>query len=353
MNRQATLSVIVIGLFPLLASAETIIVDPNGSFDFTTIQAAIDYSRDGDTVIVRPSTYNEEILFNGRRITLMSLDPDDESIVDSTIINGFEPVTFNFGENISSVITGFTIIGSNKSIKCLSCSPSIIGNKILGSSVGISNCGGIISNNIISHSTTGIICSNIETIISNNVINDHSSYGIYFGSLAPVLIVRNNIISNNDTGLRSLNGASNNSYNCFWNNNTHFENGATAGTGDFLRDPLFVGGSDYHLKSATGRYDSMTKIWVLDDVNSPCIDAGDPCDPIGVEPNPNGGRINIGAYGATVQASKSPSGIAEPVCVNPPSMDTNGDCKIDFIDFTEFAKQWLTCGLDPQSACWE
>ena len=45
--------------------------------------------------------------------------------------------------------------------------------------------------------------------------------------------------------------------------------------------------------------------WVLDDVTSPCVDAGDPAaDPSG-EPMPNGGRVNMGAYGGTMYASMS------------------------------------------------
>jgi hypothetical protein len=43
----------------------------------------------------------------------------------------------------------------------------------------------------------------------------------------------------------------------------------------------------------------------LDDVTSPCIDAGDPNSPVGDEPEPNGDRINMGAYGGTTEASKS------------------------------------------------
>lgn len=46
--------------------------------------------------------------------------------------------------------------------------------------------------------------------------------------------------------------------------------------------------------------------WVFDDVNSPCIDAGDPNAALPLEPGPNGGIINIGAYGNTEYASKSP-----------------------------------------------
>jgi hypothetical protein len=46
--------------------------------------------------------------------------------------------------------------------------------------------------------------------------------------------------------------------------------------------------------------------WVSDSVTSPCIDAGDPNSDYSQEPIPNGGRINMGAYGNTGQASKSP-----------------------------------------------
>jgi L-ascorbate metabolism protein UlaG (beta-lactamase superfamily) len=62
---------------------------------------------------------------------------------------------------------------------------------------------------------------------------------------------------------------------------------------------------DYHLKSQAGRWDPASQSWVKDDVTSPCIDAGDPNSPVGQEPEPNGGRINMGAYGGTKEASKS------------------------------------------------
>ena len=70
---------------------------------------------------------------------------------------------------------------------------------------------------------------------------------------------------------------------------------------------------DYHLKSEAGRWTSVSSVepdpnsvsWVLDDVTSPCIDRGDPNSPVGDEPMPNGGIINMGAYGGTRQASMS------------------------------------------------
>jgi predicted outer membrane repeat protein len=76
--------------------------------------------------------------------------------------------------------------------------------------------------------------------------------------------------------------------------------------GCFSKDPCFiVPGWDYHLKSQAGRWDLVSESWVVDDVTSPCIDAGDPNCPVGDETEPNGGRINMGAYGGTSEASKS------------------------------------------------
>ncbi|MEX2093005.1 MAG: NosD domain-containing protein [Pirellulales bacterium] len=58
-----------------------------------------------------------------------------------------------------------------------------------------------------------------------------------------------------------------------------------------LDDPLFVdfAGDDYHLTSG-----------------STSIDAGDPSFSTDNEPAPNGGRINLGAYGGTTEAAASP-----------------------------------------------
>jgi hypothetical protein len=76
------------------------------------------------------------------------------------------------------------------------------------------------------------------------------------------------------------------------------------GTPEDLSDDFWVQGN-YHLKSQAGRWDPNGQSWVMDDVTSPCIDAGDPNSPVGEEPVPNGGRINMGAYGGTAEASKS------------------------------------------------
>ena len=81
-------------------------------------------------------------------------------------------------------------------------------------------------------------------------------------------------------------------------------------------DPLFADapGGDFHLQSNGGRYDPTTgklpadpTAWVDDAASSGCVDAGNPAGDYSQEPQPNGLRINIGAYGGTDEASRMPT----------------------------------------------
>ena len=114
-----------------------------------------------------------------------------------------------------------------------------------------------------------------------------------------------------------------------------------AGSGNINTDPCFAdpNNGDYHLKSQAGRPDPNTRTWVQDDVTSPCIDAGNPLDPIGPEPFPNGGIINMGAYGGTTEAGKSYFG--KPVCETIVAGDINGDCEVNFKDLAFVGLHWL------------
>ena len=133
------------------------------------------------------------------------------------------------------------------------------------------------------------------------------------------------------------------------------------GDGNINADPLFVdaAGGDYHLKSASGHWDEITRDWILDDggnyneaddENSPCIDAGDPELGTGDEFRCNGGIVNIGVYGVTAQASRSPH---EKCCMGCMQADFNCDCKIDLVDLMVIAEDWLKCNLLPRYYCAE
>ena len=94
-------------LFSLIAlQVEARIV--NVPDDFETIQGGIDASEDGDTVLVQPGIYRENINLRGSSIALIGR-PENPAMVT---INGSENgsvVTYAQGEDTSSVLVGFTI----------------------------------------------------------------------------------------------------------------------------------------------------------------------------------------------------------------------------------------------------
>jgi len=103
----------------------------------------------------------------------------------------------------------------------------------------------------------------------------------------------------------------------------------------FSTDLLFAdpASGDYHLLSKRGRYWPAHNVWVLDNVTSPCVDGGDPTDDPSGEPMPNGGRIDMGAYGGTPYASMSEWPIAA---------DVNRDGSVDLADLAIFCNEWLS-----------
>jgi len=82
--------------------------------DSTTIQGGIGGAVDGDTVLVAPGTYVENINFYGKAITVKSEQGSDATIIDGS--NAANPdsgsvVLFVNHEGYDSVLEGFTLTG--------------------------------------------------------------------------------------------------------------------------------------------------------------------------------------------------------------------------------------------------
>src|SRR5579864_1159273 len=104
---------------------------------YPTIQAAIDAASNGDTVLVDPGTYLENIDFKGKSITVQSAQGPSVTTIDG---GGIAPVVnFSHAETLAAVLRGFTIQHGNATfnyqymgggVHINSASPTVIGNVI-------------------------------------------------------------------------------------------------------------------------------------------------------------------------------------------------------------------------------
>lgn len=180
--------------------ADTLYVESGA---YSTIQSAINDANDGDTVIVSPSRYYENINFLGKAITVTSTDPNDPNVVSTTIIDGNQPpdpnkasvVIFENGEDLNSVLSGFTITGGTGSWLAVGWWNPVGGNF----TTYWNRCGG------------GVLCCNMSepTITKNTFVENSAGQGggiyIYGNAVSnPVVVVSplitdNTFINNNVT----------------------------------------------------------------------------------------------------------------------------------------------------------
>jgi predicted outer membrane repeat protein len=299
--------------------ARTITVDDDGPADFNTIQAAIDDANNGDTVIVTVGIYtgqgNRDLDFHGKAITVQCTDPNDPSIVAATIIdcNGTEAdphraFYFHSGEDACSVLEGFTITKGYSAdhgggaLVLESASPTIANCAFIGNSADL-QAGALYCHSYSSPILTGCTFSENSAPRSGGAISSRQS--------SPTLI--NCVLSNN----HALGGGAMH----------NMDSSPTLTNCTFARNQATYGNA-LACESPHNTYPSNVQL-------TNCI-LWPGCDP-GEEPAPNGNRINMGAYGGTAEASKSPANWAL-------LADLTNDRKVDFDDLKAFTNYWPESG---------
>jgi len=182
-----------------------LVVDKEGTGDFTELPAAIEAAVDGDTVVVQPGTYeiDRPIVFAGKNIVLRAPEGPDQTTIrmadpphnerDGAIL------IFRNGETLSTVVEGFTLTGgkgtfynndplgkAGGAILCYNRSSPTIRNcvlsgneAIMGGAVCIDNsqpeffdC--IIEQNKTSYDGGALFCfSNAEAVFTNCVFREN------------------------------------------------------------------------------------------------------------------------------------------------------------------------------------
>jgi parallel beta-helix repeat protein len=340
------------------------------------IEHAIYDAVDGDEIVASEGVYYENINFRGKNVTVRSADPGDPAVRTSTVINGGNRgpvVTFSSGEDESCTLSGFTITGGGKEegkdnkggIYCF----------------GLNETGPTISYCIVSgNAGPGIYSNNSSPTIKNCTVVENEDCGIELKSggcprIINCIVARNmrdgilggnpkisncTIVNNAQSGIAQSGAVITN---CIISDNSDSEitgtavatysniKGGWAGLGNIDVDPCFVdpNDDDYHLRSKGGRWNSAVRQWTWDAETSRCVDAGNPGLSLGDEPltvpgDPNNDlgenlRINMGAYGGTVQASMPPYDWAL-------LADLTNNGVVDFEDFSHQADDWLQTQIE-------
>lgn len=181
-----------------------------------------------------------------------------------------------------------------------------------------------------------------NVLVADNYSSSAHSDGI-FADGGTATLVNCTVVDNGNVGLRVGNGSMTVTNSIIWGHSGYdlhgfptdvegalpgvwyscIEEPYNLGTQGCLSiEPLFVDRAHYHLQSTEGHVTNgffSGGSWTVAAGNSPLIDRGDPTAVFSLEPEPNGGRINMGAYGGTAAASQTAA-----IEVVPPSLANPG-----------------------------
>jgi hypothetical protein len=301
--------------------------DGSAEHPFDSLQKAVNAIKDiSTTVIVHEGVYTESVDFKGKKVTVLAQWLVDSKVAGASIVQGLDGapgVSCTAGEKADCLLQGLTIMGGANApaVWCNGGSPRLAHCLVVGTGyTGVlcqNSAASLVNCTIAGNLGPGLDSQDSHIVMTNCIVWDNTPVGIATTSgTAPSVTysdVQGGIAGSGNVDVNATTSGTAPSV-------TYSDvQGGIAGSGNMDVNPSFADPGywndpnagdfyvpgDYHLRSTTGRFWPVFKMWVSDKVDSPCIDAGDPATDATAEPKPNGGLVNMGAYGGTSQASKS------------------------------------------------
>jgi len=251
----------------------TVVTNPSvsvGGTPATSLRGAVATAQPGDIIMLGAGTYRlSETLRVGAGVTLQGAGAGRTTLDVSSL-----PVGVSFdgtSSTNSSGLDGMTIHGAHTCVQVASGTTGVRLGHVIVRDCRVEG--------------VAVAAGGAVDIVNATLIGNPTAV-----RSAGTTRLRNSLLTGNGTATASEGGGKlTSSYNGLFGNQTDYA-GLAAGTGDLSSIVTFadLAARDLRLTSS-----------------QPSTDRGDPADAVGDEPSPNGGRINLGAFGGTADAELS------------------------------------------------
>jgi len=207
-NTMKNTCIYLFSLFLMLEGSHAAVF--NVPMEFDSIQHAVDSTAAGDTILVAPGIYTENITVSGKNIVIMShfTSTGDPSFISDTVIDGGQSgsvLLFSSFINRSCELNGFTLTNGSGTMTCADCvieggaifctqaNPTLKNLRLVGNM--LPQIDTVVSRG------AGLACNFSSPLVENTIIADNSHSGVYLSNNSSGHFLKVDIVRNDGEGM--------------------------------------------------------------------------------------------------------------------------------------------------------